>query len=105
MCIGLMHPRIRTCRVEMSFTTLLRELSSKVSAHWEKIGHFLGLETGLLDIIKHDNPNQCQKCFSEMIKLWFKQQVDPPPSWSAIIEALDILGHKTVVQSLREKYL
>ena len=88
----------------MSFTTVLRELSSKVSADWEDVGLFLGLGLGRLDIIKADNPSDCQKCFREMIKVWFKQQVDPPPSWSAMVEALDVLGHNSLAQNLREKY-
>ena len=88
----------------MSFTTVLRELTLKVSADWEDIGLFLGLGLGRLDIIKADNPSDCQKCFREMIKVWFRQQVDPPPSWSAIVEALDDLGQNSLAQNLRDKY-
>ena len=88
----------------MSISTVLKELSSKVSADWEDIGLFLGLGPGQVDIIKTDNPSDCQDCFREMIKVWFKQQVDPPPSWSAIVEALDDLGHNSLAQNLRDKY-
>ena len=88
----------------MSFVSILRELLSKVSADWEDIGLVLGLGPGQVDIIKTDNPSDCQKCFREMIKVWFKQQVDPPPSWSALIEALDVLGHNSLAQNLRDKY-
>ena len=88
----------------MSFNKILRELSSKVSADWEDIGLCLGLGPGQLDIIKTDYPSDCQKCFREMIKVWFRQQVDPPPSWSALIEALDDLGQNSLAQNLRDKY-
>ena len=88
----------------MSFTTVLRELSSEVSAKWEDVGLLLGLGAGQVDIIKTDNPSDCQKCFREMIKVWFKQQVNPPPSWSAMVEALDVLDQNSVAQYLRDKY-
>ena len=88
----------------MSFTAVLKELSSKVSADWEDFGLFLGLGLGRLDIIKADNPSDSQKCFREMIKVWFKQQVNPPPSWSALVKALDDLGQNSLAQNLRDKY-
>ena len=94
----------RTSTLEMSFTTVLRELSPKVSADWKHVGLFLGLGLGRLNIIKADNPSDCQKCFSEMIKVWLEQQVDPPPSWSAMVEALDDLGQNSLAQNLRDKY-
>ena len=84
------------------FSTLLRELLSKVSADWEDIGITLDLEQGQLNAIKSDH-QQSMKCFKEMLKLWLKQ-VDPPPTWSAIIEAMNVLGYKSLAEELRKKY-
>ena len=39
-----------------------------------------------------------------MIKLWL-DQIDPPPSWAAIIEAINILGYEPLVENLRKKFL
>ena len=87
----------------LKFTTLLRELSSKVSAVWEDIGLCLELEQGHLDTIKSDH-QQSKKCFREMLKLWLKQ-VEPPPRWSAIIDAIEVLEYKSLAEDLRKKYI
>ena len=84
---------------ELTYTAVLRELSSKVSHKWEEIGPHLELEEAQLSIIKKDNPNDCQSCFREMIKLWFKQQLDPPPSWSHINRALVYSGNGALAHS------
>ena len=84
------------------FGELLNELLSKVSADWEDIGLTLELEQGQLSAIKSDH-QQSKKCFREMLKLWLKQ-VDPPPTWSAIIEAIEVLEYKSLAEKLRKKY-
>ena len=99
--IGPKHPR--AAHVEMTIGLLLKELSSKVSPDWEDIGLYLELKPDLLYRIKSDNPQASKKCFREMIKAWFKQ-VDPPPSWSAIIEAIEILEYESLGDELRKKY-
>ena len=84
------------------FTTLLRELSSEVSADWEDIGIGLELKQGDLSAIKSDH-HESKKCFREMMKLWLKQ-VDPPPTWSAIIEAIEVFEYESLADDLRKKY-
>ena len=86
------------------FATLLYELTTRVAAKWEEIGTSLQLESGLLEIIKKDNPNDCRACLREMLKEWMKQ-VDPPPSWSVIIKAIKDCGYRPLARTLREKYL
>ena len=90
--------------LEPSFISLLRELSDAVSSDWEDIGLLLKLTRGSLRVIKVDFPNDAKKCFREMIKLWL-DQIDPPPSWAAIIEAINILGYEPLVEDLRKKFL
>ena len=85
-------------------TTLLRELCSKVCDKWEDIALFLHIEDGILRAFKHDYPSDSQKCFIEMLKHWLKQ-VDPPPTWAAIIDAIHTLGHESLASDLRQKYL
>ena len=82
-------------------SVLLKELLNKVSAKWENIGLLLDLEIGQLDAIKsgHRDPHEC---FREMLKLWLKQ-VDPLPTWSAIIEAIEV-EYKSLAEELSRKY-
>ena len=86
------------------FITLLRELSSKVSADGEDIGVALDLEQGQLNTMKCHH-QQSMRCFREMLKLWLKQ-VNPPPTWSAIIEAIEVLDpkYKPLAETLKKKY-
>ena len=86
------------------FSILLSELSSRVAAKWEEIGFSLQLESALLEIIKKDNSNDCRACLRETLKEWMKQ-VDPPPSWSAIIKAVKDCGYHPLARILRNKYL
>ena len=85
-------------------TTLLNELTNRVAAKWEEIGISLQLESGLLEIIKKDNPSDCRACLREMLTEWMKR-VNPPPSWSAIIKAVKDSGHSLLARTLRNKYL
>ena len=85
-------------------TTLLNKLTNQVSAKWEEIGTSLRLESGLLEIIKKDNPSDCRACLRVMLKEWLKQ-IDPPPSWVAIIEAVKDAGYRPLATTLRDKYL
>ena len=41
--------------------------------------------------------------FREMLKLWLKQ-VAPPPTWSAIIEVIEIFEYKSLAEELRKNY-
>ena len=85
-------------------TTLVNELVNRVSAKWEEIGNSLQLESGLLEIIKEDNPKNCRACLREVLKEWLKQ-IDPPPSWVAIIKAVKDTGYRPLARTLRDKYL
>lgn len=89
---------------DISFNLLIRELSSRVSDDWEDIGLLLELQQGALDEIRRNSSGRAKKCFREMIKLWLRQ-CDPPPTWSAIIDAIDELDYESFAQELQHKYL
>ena len=79
------------------------ELYTTVANDWEDIGIQLDIEEGNLRQIKSDNSGDSKACLREMLRMWLSQ-VDPPPSWTAIVEALDNLGHKDIAQHIRTKY-
>ena len=82
---------------------LLKELLKKVSADWENIGVILNVEEGELRNIK-SNYNESEQCFREMLRRWLNQ-VEPPPTWSAIIDAIDTYPrYKSLAKELRKKY-
>ena len=83
--------------------TVLRELI-KVDSKWENIGILLEIESHRLDSIKAVEHHNTQNCLREMLKIWLNK-TNPPPSWSAIINALECLGDEQLARDLRSKYL
>jgi BMFP domain-containing protein YqiC len=59
--------------------------------HWHNIGSLLEISEQTLEQIEADYPGDCQQCVREMIKSWLKQ-VDPPPSWKDLAEAVQIIN-------------
>ena len=82
---------------------LLKELYTKCANMWEDIGILLGIDDGVLLQLKKDNPSDCKACLREMLRVLLKR-VNPPPTWSAIAEALDDLGVEDLAHLLRSKY-
>ena len=82
---------------------LLRELR-KVANEWEDIGIELDIEEGQLRQIKSDNAGDSKACLREMLRVWLSR-VAPPPSWSAMADALDTLGHEDVATHLKTVYM
>jgi hypothetical protein len=78
---------------------LLRELR-RVASEWEDIGIELDIEEGQLKQIKSDNAGECNACLREMLRVWLSR-VALPPSWSAMADALDSLGHQDIATQLR----
>ena len=81
---------------------LMKELN-KVASKWENLGVMLGIDSGKLDTVKADHTRSCEDCLREMFKIWFKT-VDPAPTWSALAEALEVLGEPKLAKELMEKY-
>ena len=85
-------------------STLLRELIKKVDSKWENMGILLEIEPHRLESIKTEEHHNTQNCLREMLKIWLKM-INPPPSWSAITNALEYIGDEQLAHDLRTKYL
>ena len=81
----------------------MRELYTKAADKWEDIGVLIRISDGQLKQIRSDNANDSRSCLREMLRTWLSR-VDPPPSWSVIIEALKDLGEENLADHLRSKY-
>ena len=51
------------------------------------IGTQLGLPTGILDIIEHDNHYKARECCNAMLKEWL--QVDTTASWEKLFTVIE----------------
>ena len=96
-------PRVRE-PAKPKLKDLQRELYSKVANEWEDIGIQLDIEEGQLKQIKSDNVGDSKACLREMLRVWLSR-VAPPPSWSAMADALDTLGHQDIATHLRTAYM
>ena len=82
---------------------LMRELCTTAADKWENIGILLRIDDGQLKVIKSNNPSDSIACLREMLRIWLSR-VDPRPSWSAIAEAVKLLGDESLADNLRSKY-
>ena len=73
-----------------------------VAAKWENLGIFVGIKPNILDSIKKDNSSSQEDCLREMLKVWEKQ-VNPPPTWSTMADALQIIGENELTRNLRDR--
>ena len=81
---------------------VLRKLI-KVASMWELIGTLLKIDEGELSTIKADRSNQSRLCTKDMIGKWLSK-VDPSPSWTALANALDLLGEEKLAKEINEEF-
>ena len=81
---------------------LMTALYRKVAHKWKMIGVYL--EISDLDSIETKHQGDSHHCLLEMLDTWLKR-MDPPPTWSAVIEAVEFLGEEHLGKELREEYL
>ena len=67
--------------------------------NWQVIGTLLGIPEEVLDRIEADHPSNCQLCIRKVIKAWLKQ-VDPPPSWKNLAEAVSELNNPSLAKKI-----
>ena len=70
---------------------ILEEMRS-VAARWEEIGRGLGIEPGRLEQIQSNNPRNCEKCLSGVLKCWLKKNYDVSrfgePTWKIVVKVV-----------------
>ena len=82
----------------------MNALYHTMANRWEHIGIYLLLPMTILRAIAAEHQRDPQTCLIRMLEVWL-QVVHPPPTWSAIIEAVEFLGEEQLGRELREKYL
>ena len=71
---------------------------------WQTSGNLLvSTSMATLKAIAEERQHDPHKCLLGMLEVWLKR-VDPPPTWSAIIEAVEFLGEEHLARELKEKY-
>ena len=78
-------------------------LYHKVADEWKTIGILLKIPKAKLEAIAEIQQGDPHMCLVEMLETWL-EQVDPPATWTAIIEAVQFLGEEQLGKELRDKY-
>ena len=99
----------RLCFVGRLTIDDLKDIISEIRdarSKWEEIGLQLNIRKPDLDAIDKELRGNTQACLKEVITQWLKQ-VDPPPTWSAIISALNHpdVGYEQLAEEIVHKKL
>lgn len=78
-------------------------LYHKVADKWKVVGILLEISNGTLSGIAEKCRQDPHFCLVEMLGIWL-ERVYPPPTWNAIIEAIEFLGEGQLGKELRDKY-
>ena len=73
---------------------------------WKDIGLELDIIQTDLDAIEAVHRSDIGRCLTEMLALWLKQ-VDPPPTWTAMVAALQdpTIGEGELAKELESKFV
>ena len=89
--------------VKPKLKDILTELYTKAASKWKDIGILLGIDSRELDALKAMESHFPQSCLRGMFEIYLKR-INPLPSWSAIAEALELLGDEELATQLRSRY-
>ena len=81
----------------------MKALYHTVADKWEHIGIYLDFSMSTLESISAKHQRDPHNCLVEMLKMWLRR-LDPPATWSAIIEAIEFLGDEQCGRELRQQY-
>ena len=82
---------------------LMNALYHTVADKWKVIGVLLEIPMGKLVAIAEMRRGDSLSCLVEVLETWL-ERVHPPPTWTAIIEAVEFLGEEKLGMQLRKKY-
>ena len=71
---------------------------------WNPIGIYLETSECQLNAIDAKHHGDPQKCLVAMLTESWLPQVNPPPTWQEIAEAVEFVGYPDVAQKLRDKF-
>ena len=81
----------RNLKTTATSTPLLKDLYQHITPNyasdWKVIGTLLGLPSGTLDIIEHDNHHKAIPSCNAMLKKWL--EVDPSASWEKLFKVIE----------------
>ena len=101
--LSLTGREVERTPIKPKLKDLMDALYHKVADKWKMIGLYLEIPKGKLAGIAEKNRDNPHSCLVEMLETWL-EQVDPPATWAAIVDAVEFLGEEQLGKELRDKY-
>ena len=73
---------------------LCRYVLPLYAAKWKRIGIFLGVQPGQLEIIKSNNPADTEECCTDLFIKWLEGSEGV--TWGKMFEAIDLLSNDNI---------
>ena len=86
-CVNYVTQLIYIVNTAPSLRDLQQYFTPRYAVQWRMIGIQLGLPSGKLDIIEHDNRDKARECCNAMLKEWL--QVDMAASWEKLFTVIE----------------
>ena len=99
--------RSKECPDKPELKLELKDLTcalNNMADEWMTLGVQLGIQKSELNGIEIKCQHNPKRCLLEMLDMWLKQQVDPPPSWTDIVDAVESLGNNQLGEELRKRH-
>ena len=64
----------------------VQNLTWEARSKWYNVGLCLGISVDTLDAVKTNHREDCDKCYTEVLKIWLRN--DSSPTWRALADAL-----------------
>ena len=77
---------------------------NNVADEWMTLGVQLDIPKPELNSIEANCQRNPKRCLLEMLENWLQRQVDPPPSWTDVVNAVESLGNKQLGEELRQQH-
>ena len=77
---------------------------NNVADEWMTLGVQLDIPKPELNTIELKCQRNPKRCLLEMLENWLQLQVDPPPSWTNVVNAVESLGNKQLGEELRKQH-
>ena len=94
---------VAAIRSKPELKDLMDALYNQVEDKWMILGIQLGMSHGSLKRIEVNRQRDPQNCLLDVLEMWL-QQVNPPPTWAAVIDAVEFIGKMRIGKDLRHKY-
>ena len=69
---------------------------------WFELGIYINVSYSKLKVIELNYPHSKSRCRTEMLHTWLNTSI---PSWSAVIEALHLMGMNRLAKRLAVKFI